>query len=94
MSNQTKTETLFHENGQKQSEGEYKNGKQNGHWIGWYANGQKSKEGGFKNGKQEGLWTSWYENGRKKARANSRTASRSAFGPRGTKTAGRKKKAS
>lgn len=58
-------ETLWHHNGQKQSEGEYENGKQEGIWTTWYLNGQKGEEGLYKGGEQEGIWTEWYKNGQK-----------------------------
>ena len=60
-------ETAFYENGQKQSEEHYKNGK--GHGISteseWYENGQLESRSQYKNGKEEGLATEWYDNGKK-----------------------------
>jgi len=57
--------TLWHENGQKSSEGEYINGEKNGKWTIWHQNGQKSVEGEYINGKQNGKWIRWYSNGQK-----------------------------
>ena len=56
-----------HENGQKQAEVTYKDGKQEGLWAHWYESGQKQAEATFKGGKPEGLTTFWYENGQKKS---------------------------
>ena len=56
----------LYDNGQKKSEGTYKDGKEDGLWTGWYDNGQKEIEGTFKDGKPDGLSTLWYENGQKK----------------------------
>ena len=55
--------TSWYENGQKMSEGNYKNGELNGRFTEWYKNGQKKYEGNLKDGKLEGLWTEWWENG-------------------------------
>jgi antitoxin component YwqK of YwqJK toxin-antitoxin module len=55
--------TKWYENGIKELEGTYKDGKKDGKWIIWDENGQKNKEGMFKNGKEDGLHISWYENG-------------------------------
>ena len=60
----------WHENGQKQSEGSYKNGKSDGLAKLWYENGQKKGEGNWKDGKLDGLTTHWYENGQKKEEVN------------------------
>ena len=54
-----------HPNGQKITEGAYKDGKKEGPWIVWYANGQKNGEGAYKDGKQEGAWNFWHEDGKK-----------------------------
>ena len=56
----------LYDNGQKKSEGTYKDGKEDGLWTGWYDNGQKEIEGAFKDGKPDGLSTLWYENGQKR----------------------------
>ena len=62
--------TLWHENGKKQSESKYKDGKHNGPWKHWYENGQKKGEGNFQDGKPNGLATLWYENGQKQRETN------------------------
>ena len=50
-------------NGQKEKEGNYKDGKLNGKWTVWYNNGQKWYEGNYKDGKLNGKWTWWNKNG-------------------------------
>ena len=68
----------FHKNGQREAEGEFKNGVmgsakeipqdgREGKWMFWYDNGQKEDEGIYKDGKQEGLTTRWYQNGQKQS---------------------------
>ena len=54
-----------YENGQKEYEGHYKDGKLNGLYVEWYEDGQKKCEERYKNGKENGLCTWWYENGQK-----------------------------
>ena len=56
---------LFHENGQKMSEGNYKDGKGDGLWVHWHENGQKRSESNLKGGKANGLWLMWHKNGQK-----------------------------
>ena len=52
-------------NGKKETEINYKNGKQEGLDTWWYKNGKKGREINYKNGKQEGLDTWWNKNGKK-----------------------------
>ncbi|MDB4675984.1 toxin-antitoxin system YwqK family antitoxin, partial [Akkermansiaceae bacterium] len=52
-------------NGQKKSEGNHKDGKQDGHDVTWYDNGQKRSEGNYKDGKLHGDVRGWHENGQK-----------------------------
>ena len=54
-----------YENGQKEYEGHYKDGKLNGLYVEWYEDGQKKCEEHYKNGKENGLCTWWYEDGQK-----------------------------
>ena len=54
-----------HENGQKEREATYKDGKQEGLATTWYVNGQKWSEATYKDGKVEGLMTGWYDTGQK-----------------------------
>jgi len=56
---------LRYDNGQKQVESSYENGKFGGTYTTWYENGQKKQEGSLKSGEQEGLWTRWDGNGQK-----------------------------
>ena len=55
----------WHENGQKEQEGNIKDGKHDGLVIGWYEDGQKKWEGNWKDGKSDGLHVGWHENGQK-----------------------------
>ena len=56
---------IFNENGQKQVEGSFKDGKQDGLWIKYNENGQKKREANYKDGKLDGLFVEWHENGQK-----------------------------
>jgi antitoxin component YwqK of YwqJK toxin-antitoxin module len=44
---------------------QYKDGKRDGLWTGWYSNGQKEYEATYKDDKRGGLSTMWYRNGQK-----------------------------
>ena len=55
----------YYEDGQKWTEGTYKDGKLHGLLTVWYENGQKQREGNSKDGELDGKWTVWYENGQK-----------------------------
>ena len=59
--------TGWHENGEKQGEGTFKDGKPDGLSAMWHENGQKAFEATFKDGKMDGPATSWHENGQKQA---------------------------
>ena len=61
--------TLY-ENGKKESNQNFKDGKLYGLFTRWYENGQKEVEGNRKDGKPDGLQMAWHENGQKKAEAN------------------------
>ena len=43
--------TTYHENGQKKSEGNYKDDKHDGKWTWWHENGQIEAERNYKDGK-------------------------------------------
>ncbi len=58
-------EINWYKNGQKEEEGTYKDGKEDGKWTWWHDNGQKKIEYNYKDGEPDGLRTSWYENGQK-----------------------------
>ena len=53
----------WHKNGQKATEGVFKNGSAEGRWSGWYTTGQKRMEGELEDGEEEGRWTYWNEDG-------------------------------
>ncbi len=55
--------TCWYENGQKQSEGTYKDDEHDGKWIYWHENGNKESESTYKNGIQDGKWTQWWNDG-------------------------------
>ena len=57
------SETYYYPNGQKASEGFYKDDKLEGSLTYWYDNGQKASEGHYVNDKPEGIQTAWDENG-------------------------------
>ena len=61
---------FWHENGQKELVGNYKNGERDGLWTSWHENKQKKMEGNFKNGNEEGFVVKWYSSGRKKSETN------------------------
>lgn len=56
---------IWYSNGQKQFEGNTREGTPQGHFTQWYENGQKAHEGHYQDGEQQGLWTQWDESGRK-----------------------------
>ena len=57
------SETYYYANGQKASQGFYKDDNLEGSLTYWYDNGQKASEGFYINGKAEGTQTAWDENG-------------------------------
>ena len=56
--------------GKKKAEGELKNGKREGPWLGWYESGKPQYERGYQNGRPHGRWIEWYENGTRKSEAH------------------------
>lgn len=60
----------YFENGQKSSEGVFRNDKKEGLWITWYENGNKLSEGNYKNDKRVGTWSFYYENGQLYSKGN------------------------
>ncbi len=57
----------FFENGQKKSEGAFKDNKAEGRWKYWYENGAKDGEGIYHADKREDKWIFLHENGTKKS---------------------------
>ena len=57
-------------NGQKEKEGKYKDGRLIGKWTVWYGNGKKWHEGNYKDGKRDGKWTWWNKKGQKVKQKN------------------------
>lgn len=62
----TGTHVVYWEDGSKQAEGNYKEGRQHGLVTVWFKNAQKWVEVNYKEGQLHGLTTGWYENGQKK----------------------------
>jgi antitoxin component YwqK of YwqJK toxin-antitoxin module len=62
--------TKWYKNGQKESEVNWKEGKQNGKETWWYENGQISLEANFKDDIVLGAATGWHENGQKEFEEN------------------------
>ena len=60
----------LYKDGQKQNESNYKDGKEDGLYLGWYESGQKSSEANYKDGKMYGLQVMWHENGQKEVEGN------------------------
>ena len=58
------------DNGQKEREGGYKNGKRIGKWTVWYENGQITREENYKDGKLDGRRTKWSKSGQKVSQKN------------------------
>ena len=54
-----------YDNGQKEKEGKYKDGKLIGKLTVWFENGQKESEVNYKNGKLDGNSTWWNKKGQK-----------------------------
>ena len=61
---------ILYDNGQKEFEGNWKDGKMDGLWSEWYENGQKKIKNNYKDGKPNGLWVNWHENGQKSGEEN------------------------
>ena len=51
----------IHDNGQKEKEGNYKDGKLDGKWTWWNKKGQKIKQKNYKNGKLDGKLIEWFQ---------------------------------
>ena len=49
--------------GQREYEGEYKDGQPNGLLVYWYKNGNKMREGRLKDGIPVGRWTNYQDDG-------------------------------
>ncbi len=60
----------LYKNGQKQSEGNFKNGKPDGLIRGWHENGKRSIESNLNNGTLNGLQVVWHKNGQKMSEGN------------------------
>ena len=56
--------TEWYENGVKDGEGQYDNGKKTGLWTYWRQNGRKAYEGQYVKGIEDGNWVRWDVNGK------------------------------
>ncbi|MCD6661025.1 MAG: hypothetical protein LT105_12760 [Lentimicrobium sp.] len=56
-------EVVYHPNGSKYIEGNYKDGLREGYWASWFDNGTLWSEGDFKNGESHGKRTVYHPNG-------------------------------
>lgn len=65
MQSQVEVRTTWYENGMKESEERYVNGKLHGVRTVWDENGQKMCEETYVNGVIDGLYQSWHDNGQK-----------------------------
>ena len=59
-----------YENGQKEREGRYKDGRLIGKWNIWYESGEIESEANYKNGKLDGKSTWWNKKGQKVRQKN------------------------
>lgn len=57
----------YFESGQRESEGQYDNGKKTGTFVWWYSNGQQKTVGEYQKDREEGKWSWWHENGMREA---------------------------
>ncbi|MEZ6136957.1 MAG: hypothetical protein R3C53_18840 [Pirellulaceae bacterium] len=60
----------FYPNGNRESEGNYDQGKRNGTFAWWYSNGQQKVVGEYRDDREHGLWSWWHDNGLKEATGN------------------------
>jgi len=56
-------EIRYYQNGQKEMEGEYADGKKTGLWTAWFESGLKQSEGHYENGLRNGKSVVWRRNG-------------------------------
>tara|TARA_R110000744_G_scaffold356457_1_gene463214 strand:+ start:185 stop:670 length:486 start_codon:yes stop_codon:yes gene_type:complete len=52
------------------AQGNLKNGKSEGDWLGYHDNGNLHFKGKYKDGKKEGLWVSYHDNGQLTGKGN------------------------
>lgn len=64
--NVTRVQTTYYDNGQKESEGYYINGKFEGTYTSWYISGEVESTIEFRDGKRNGVMIEYYKNGQKK----------------------------
>ena len=61
---------FYYENGEKSSEGNFKNGKPEGYWKNYFQTGVLKSEGNRKNHELDSIWLFYYENGLLKEKVN------------------------
>ena len=60
---------MWHANGYKSVDGNYKKGKKNGLWSSWYKNSQKKYAINYNDGKRDGKVTLWRFDGKLDSKA-------------------------
>lgn len=55
--------TRYFDDGAKQAQLQFADGKQEGERVTWYQTGQMAGRGYYKNGLEDGTWTAWFPNG-------------------------------
>ena len=60
----------YHENGQLQYKGNWKDGNEDGPFKTFYPDGQLESKGNYKDREEDGLWEEYYENGQLKEKGN------------------------
>jgi len=55
--------TYFYENGRKEKEGAFRDGRKDGLWVEYYPNGKMRSEGTYDDERRDGRWTYWQEDG-------------------------------
>ena len=60
----------YHDNGQLEMRGNYKDGKDDGLWESYYESGQLEMRGNYKDGEPDGLREFHYDNGQLESRGN------------------------
>jgi hypothetical protein len=53
-------QTFYYESGEKMSEGEMRDGREEGQWTSWHENGNIQSTGFYLDGRKDSLWT-WYD---------------------------------
>ena len=60
--------TSYYANGQKQTQGEFRNDMPVGKFVWWYENGQRQAQGEYADGARQGTWITWYASGQRESK--------------------------